>query len=107
MIDKIMFSIVTVLVAGLLQYGFVYQHEKTHEMIGEYHGCEESITKISVFEGYYHCSKYREGRSKELWLQEIYLHSKNEIIGYHAQAIMFFLLVTSFFYANYLIWKDN
>ena len=61
-------------------------HEKIHEQIMDYHGCKEVDVSYGLNGGSTTCLDPTHVATKE----EIFLHSLNEIIGYHL--IYFFLL---------------
>lgn len=67
----------------ILNLLFAYYHEQSHEMIAMYHGCISFERTLNSFQ----CHAYIP-RENDVALQEEFLHSQNEIFGYHMLMIM-------------------
>lgn len=75
---------------GMYYYDYqdTVQHEKAHEQIAKYFGCTEGYMNISFTDrSYYKCLNYTE-RPESAIINEMYLHSYNEIIDYNNTRII-------------------
>ena len=86
-----------------INYSYTLYHETAHAMIDHKHGCEEMEIKTGIFglSGSEVCLD-RINISKEERLQSDYLHSLNEIKGYHDKYLNSTLFVIGYFLL--LIW---
>ena len=75
-----------------LLFGGSYQHESAHRQIAEYHGCTDYIYGFNLSYAFFRCYNYSE-RTSDWVLQEEYLHSMNEIVGYHVDLVLCFALL--------------
>lgn len=82
------------------------QHEKIHERIAAYHGCNNSNITYGFLwlEGEHRCVD-KEAQSYELALQEKWLHSMNEMLGYTFTTLL--LMLMSFAYMFFIIYEGK
>jgi len=70
-----------VLVLFISSFALLTSHELAHKQIAVYHGCTDYKFGIDLQSVYFQCLDYRE-RSEDMRLQELNLHSQNEVFGY-------------------------
>ena len=92
-------SIINIIVIALIFISCcifsVYQHESAHQEISRMHGCINGTIEMNIFSDPSKFTCYDYGvRDSTTRLQEIYLQSLNEIIGYNIIVLMlgFFIL---------------
>lgn len=75
-----------------LQYGFTTVHEDIHIQIAKYHNCNNYTINNNILKGDFVCYSY-DNRTEEMRLQELKLHSWNEILGYYLNYFVAIFLV--------------
>lgn len=81
------FSLIFIMLFVLLNFQMIYAHEDAHYQIGKNHGCVDGEIVINWdISGYYTCKNYIH-RTENIRLQETYLHSLNEVVGYNVQSM--------------------
>jgi len=74
-----------------------YTHEQIHSEIARHHGCINSTIKINFFkDSYFKCYEYTP-RSQDVVLDEVNLHSLNEIVTYNLHSLINIIILCILF----------
>lgn len=95
------------LIIILLTFSFVgvQYHEDAHEQISKNFGCIQPVVTNDLFKGSFYCKQYSPLVTEEDRRMEATLHSLNEVVGYHLNIFLGFVLVVIF--VVWLLWGDR
>ena len=85
-------KMITAVITAVTIFGaYITYHELAHYQIMVMHGCTDIMTKITIQSFNIWCESYAAGTTAEILKQEAFLHSLNEIVGYHLVPLLLIL----------------